>query len=112
MFILGYGAIREELFRCLENDPARIETAVGIKMDGNFNDFLWNLGTEHRKLFRQYENFSYRIINTTYAIKFNNICLQEHLCPKTIMNSDHQNIHHNRHHKKLQKKFTDVLEKS
>ena len=37
-----------------------------------------------RKTFKQYERTSYKIINTTNAIKFNNICLQEHLCPKNI----------------------------
>ena len=53
----------------------------------SFSDFLSNLNLEQKKQFKQYEKISYRIINTTNAIKFNNICLQEHLCPKTIQRS-------------------------
>ena len=50
----------------------------------SFGNFNRDLGIEQRKLFKQYEKVSYKLINTTHAIKFNNICLQEHLCPKTI----------------------------
>ena len=49
------------------------------------SDFIRNLNSNLRKSFRHYERLSLKIINTTYAIKFNNICLQEHLCPKTII---------------------------
>ena len=46
----------------------------------NFSDFLQDLDLQCKKLFKSYEKISYKIINATNAIKFNNICLQERLC--------------------------------
>ena len=51
--------------------------AVGNKMEPiSFSDFLRNLNIEQKKQFKHYEKISYRIINTTKTIKFNNISLQ------------------------------------
>ena len=61
-----------------EYDQLEVETAVGYlqianKMpENNFTDFIYHLTVEKRKLFKQYERNSYKIINTTHSIKFNN----------------------------------------
>ena len=52
-----------------------LKQSVGLnKMEEmiSFSDFNRNLETEHRKLFKKYEKVSYKLINTTFAIKFNN----------------------------------------
>ena len=70
----------------LDNDPVKDwNSCRSNKMEERtLSDFIRNLNSNLRKSFRHYERLSHKIINTTYAIKFNNICLQEHLCPKTI----------------------------
>ena len=41
----------------------------------NLSNFIRNLNSNEKKSFRHYERLSRKIINTTYAIKFNNTCL-------------------------------------
>ena len=38
-------------------------------------EFIRNLNSNLKKTIRNYERISYRIINTIYAIKFNNISI-------------------------------------
>ena len=40
-------------------------------------EFIRNLNSNLKKIFRNYERISYRIINTTYAIKFNKINMHQ-----------------------------------
>ena len=47
----------------------------------NIGRILWNLTASLRKLFRQLENNSKKLINKEWSYKFNEICLNEELWP-------------------------------
>ena len=46
--------------------------------------FLKHLTSEQTSKFRKWEGTNIKIINATYANIFNQNCLREHLCPKSI----------------------------
>ena len=48
------------------------------------NEFLDGLTEECKDHFRKYKKFSLKIIDSTQATNFNNICLREKVCPKSI----------------------------
>ena len=47
----------------------------------NIGRILWNFPVSLRKLFRQLENNSKKLINKEWFYKFNEICLNEELWP-------------------------------
>ena len=48
----------------------------------SFSNFNRDLGIEQRKLFKQYEKVSYKLINTTHAMKFNNVLMVKGCVPQ------------------------------
>ena len=52
----------------------------------NIGRILWNLPASLRKLFRQLENNSKKLINKEWSYKFNEICLNEELWPTYTTN--------------------------
>ena len=50
----------------------------------SLNIFLQELTTDNKKKLRKYEDSYKRIVDATEAVNFNENCIREKLCPKSI----------------------------
>ena len=48
------------------------------------NDYIQSLSDTNKKLFFRIKNTILKIVKATSAVDFNQNCLREHLCPRSI----------------------------
>ena len=87
---------KTQSFRCFSSTVSRLllgySIPVGILQRHStslhdfqiMNDFIHSLNCENKKTFFRLKSFNLKIVKAISAVDFNQNCIREHLCPRSI----------------------------